>query len=202
MKKLIALLLAAVLCLSLAACGEKNNTPADSAVDGGKSSTPANLVVDGKEISVTDFLIEHLNEYIQSEGYLERKANFEAIFGNEENNFSVTRVIEVSADNIGPDKLSFHFLEIKADCLYMSDSSTVMKTILLVVDYNSGKLYDEFTVDNNWQNKGGVEQQTFELLHGGLALDDYDGGPLINDSETRTELAESEIAKINEAIQE
>ena len=77
-----------------------------------------------------------------------------------------------------------------------------MKTILLIVDYNSGKLYDEFTVDNDWQNKGGVEQQTFELLHGGLALDDYDGGPLINDSETRTELAESEIAKINEAIQE
>ena len=109
MKKLIALLLAAVMCLSLAACGEKNNAPADSAVDGGKNSAPANLVVDGKEISVTDFLIEHLNEYIQSEGYLERKANFEAIFGNEENNFSVTRVIEVSADNIGPDQLSFHF---------------------------------------------------------------------------------------------
>ena len=38
MKKLIALLLAAVLCLSLAACGEKNNTPADSAVDGGKAA--------------------------------------------------------------------------------------------------------------------------------------------------------------------
>ena len=28
----------------------------------------------------------------------------------------------------------------------------------------------------------------------------YDGGPLINDSETRTELAESEITKINQAL--
>lgn len=28
----------------------------------------------------------------------------------------------------------------------------------------------------------------------------YDSGPLINDSETRTELAESEIAKINQAL--
>ena len=46
------------------------------------------------------------NEYIQSEGYLDRKANYEAIFGNEENNFSVTRVINLSADNIGSDKLS------------------------------------------------------------------------------------------------
>lgn len=202
MKKLIALLLAAVLCLSLAACGEKNNTPADSAVDGGKSSTPANLVVDGKEISVTDFLIEHLNEYIQSEGYLERKANFEAIFGNEENNFSVTRVIEVSADNIGPDKLSAHFLAIKADCGWAVDGD-LNKSILLIADYSNGKVYDEFTADDDWQNEeGSMEQQIWYLLHGPLVGDDYDGGIILTDSETRTELAESEIAKINEAIQE
>lgn len=44
-----------------------------------KNSAPADLVVDGDESSVSDFLIEHLNEYIQSEGYLDRKANYEAI---------------------------------------------------------------------------------------------------------------------------
>lgn len=201
MKKLIALLLAAVLCLSLAACGEKSNAPADSAVDGGKSSTPANLVVDGKEISVTDFLIEHLNEYIQSEGYLERKANFEAIFGNEENNFSVTRVIEVSADNIGSDKLSIHFLAIKADCGWAVDGD-LNDSILLVANYSNGKVYDEFTVDDDWQNKeDSVEQQIWVLLHSILSSDDYDGGIILTDSEMRTELSESEIAKINEAIQ-
>ncbi len=78
----------------------------DPAVEDEKNSAPADLVVDGDESSVSDFLIGYLNEYIQSEGYLERKASFEAIFGNEENNFSVTRVIELSADNLGPDKLS------------------------------------------------------------------------------------------------
>ena len=30
----------------------------------------------------------------------------------------------------------------------------------------------------------------------------YDGGLLINDSETRTKLAESEIAKINQALKQ
>ena len=30
----------------------------------------------------------------------------------------------------------------------------------------------------------------------------YDGGPLMNDSETRTKLAESEIAKINQALKQ
>lgn len=71
-----------------------------------KNSTPVDLVVDGDESSISDFLIGYLNEYIQSEGYLERKASFKAIFGNEENNFSVARVINLSADNLGPDKLS------------------------------------------------------------------------------------------------
>lgn len=88
----------------------------DPAVEDEKNSAPADLVVDGDESSVSDFLIGYLNEYIQSENCLERKASFEAIFGNEENNFSVTRVIELSADNLGPDKLSIHVLAIKADC--------------------------------------------------------------------------------------
>ena len=78
----------------------------DPAVEDEKNSVPADLVVDGDESSVSDFLIGYLNEYIQSEGYLERKANYEAITDDKENNLSVTRVIDLSADNIGSDKLS------------------------------------------------------------------------------------------------
>lgn len=48
-----------------------------------KNSAPADLVVDGDESSVSDFLIGYLNEYIQSEGYLDRKANYEAITGDQ-----------------------------------------------------------------------------------------------------------------------
>lgn len=51
----------------------------DPAVEDEKNSAPADLVVDGDESSVSDFLIGYLNEYIQSEGYLDRKANYEAI---------------------------------------------------------------------------------------------------------------------------
>ena len=51
----------------------------DPAVEDEKNSTPADLVVDGDESSVSDFLIGYLTEYIQSEGYLDRKANYEAI---------------------------------------------------------------------------------------------------------------------------
>lgn len=202
MKKLIALLLAVVLCLSLAACAATNDAPANPVADEAKSNTPTNLVVDGKEISVTDFLIEHLNEYIQSEGYLERKANYEAITGDKENNLSVTRVIDLSADNIGPDKLSIHFLAIKADCGWAVDGD-LNESILLIADYSNGKVYDEFTLDDDWQNEdGSVEQQIWYLLHGILNSNDYDSGIILTDSETRTELSKSEIAKINQALKQ
>ena len=55
----------------------------DPAVEDEKNSVPADLVVDGDESSVSDFLIGYLNEYIQSEGYLDRKANYEAITGDQ-----------------------------------------------------------------------------------------------------------------------
>ena len=103
----------------------------------------------------------NINEYIQSEGYLERKASFEAIFGNEENNFSVTRVIELSADNL-----------------------------------RSGQAVHSQNKENS------VEQQIGVLLHSILNSDDYDGGIILTDSETRTELSESEIAKINQALKQ
>ena len=39
------------------------------------------------------------------------------------------------------------------------------------------------------------------MLHGALQGSGYDGGVRVTDSETRTELPKSEIAKINKAIQ-
>ena len=98
MKKWIALLLAAILCLNLAACGGKNDASESN-------DAPANIVVDGKGTSVKEFLIEHLSEYIQSDAYLQREKDFEDIF-REARDFTVTRVIEVSADGLGANNLS------------------------------------------------------------------------------------------------
>ena len=186
MKKLIALLLAAVLCLSLAACGVKNDAPTD-------------IVVDGKETSVKDFLIEHLSEYIQSDAYLKREKDFEDIF-REARDFTVTRVIEVSADGLGANNLSVHFLAVKADCDWAVDGNGY-SDILLVADYNSGNVYDEFMADDSWQNDdGSMEQQIWYMLHGPLVGSGYEGGTIITDSETHTELSASDIAEINQAL--
>lgn len=190
MKRLSALLLALVMALSLCACGGKNDANAPSA---------APIVVDGKETSVKEFLIDHLSEYIQSDAYLQREKDFEGIFGDARD-FAVTRVIEISADNLGENSLSVHFLAVKADCDFAVDGGSY-DNILLIVDYTDGNVYDEFMVDDSWQNKNGsMEQQIWYMLHSALVGSGYDGGTIIVDSETRTELSESDIAEINEAL--
>ena len=190
MKRLSALLLALLMALSLCACGGKNDANAPSA---------APIVVDGKETSVKEFLIDHLSEYIQSDAYLQRKKDFEGIFGDARD-FAVTRVIEISADNLGENSLSVHFLAVKADCDFAVDGGSY-DNILLIVDYTDGNVYDEFMVDDSWQNKNGsMEQQIWYMLHSALVGSGYDGGTIIVDSETRTELSDSDIAEINEAL--
>ena len=190
MKRLSALLLALLMALSLCACGGKNDANAPSA---------APIVVDGKETSVKEFLIDHLSEYIQSDAYLQREKDFEGIFGDARD-FAVTRVIEISADNLGENSLSVHFLAVKADCDFAVDGGSY-DNILLIVDYTDGNVYDEFMVDDSWQNKNGsMEQQIWYMLHGALVGSGYDGGTIIVDSETRTELSGSDIAEINEAL--
>ena len=192
MKRLSALLLALVMALSLCACGGKNDANANA-----PSAAP--IVVDGKETSVKEFLIDHLSEYIQSDAYLQREKDFEGFFGDARD-FAVTRVIEISADNLGENSLSVHFLAVKADCDFAVDGGSY-DSILLIVDYTDGNVYDEFMVDDSWQNKNGsMEQQIWYMLHGALVGSGYDGGTIIVDSETRTELSESDIAEINEAL--
>ena len=90
----------------------------------------------------------------------------------------------------------------KADCGWAVNSDTY-DNILLKADYSSGKVYDEFTVDDDWQNKeNSLEQQIWVLLHSILNSDDYDGSIILTDFETRTELAESEITKNNQALKQ
>ena len=101
-----------------------------------------------------------------------QKSELRSDNGDKENNLSVTRVIDLSADNIGSDKLSIHVFEIKADCGWAVNGDTY-DNILLIADYSSGKVYDEFTVDDDWQNKeNSVEQQIWVLLHSILNSDD------------------------------
>lgn len=228
MKKWFALLLTAVLCLSLtnlllaaALClslgtrdGKKgentaasSDAPANIVVDekeisatAASSDAPANIVVDGKEISVKDFLIEHLSAYIQSDAYLARKAAFEKSSGRKAPPFTVTYAFELKLDNYGSECLSLHFFMVKAKCASSVDG-IAYNSVTMAIDYDTGTLYDQFSVDESWLEKSEKEQAIYIAAAGGYFVDEfYNGEPILDDSEIHIPLSDSDIAEVNQAL--
>lgn len=217
MKKWIALLLTAVLCLSVtnlllaaALClslatrdGKKGeNTVASREISAtvASSDAPANIVVDGKEISVKDFLIEHLSAYIQSDAYLARKAAFEENSGRKAPPFSVTYAFELKLDNFGSEQLSLHFFMVKAKCASFVDG-IVYDSVTMAIDYDTGTVYDQYSVDESWMEKSEKEQAIYIAAAGGCFVDTYyNGEPILMDSEIHIPLSDSDIAEVNQAL--
>ena len=197
MKKLTALLLAAIMCLSLAACGGKKDENTGASGDG---DAPANIVVDGKEVSAKDFLIEHLSAYIQSDAYLARKAAFEENFAQKAQPFAVTYAFELKADDIGSEHLTLHFFMVKANCDSFVDGMGY-DSLAMAIDYDTGMVYDQFSVDESWMEKSEKEQAIYIAAAGGIFKSaDYNGEPIFVDSETHIPLSESDIAEVNQAL--
>ena len=208
MKKWIALLLTAVLCLSVtnlllaaALClslgtrdGKKGENPVAS------SDAPANIVVDGEEISAKDFLIEHLNAYIQSDAYLARTAAFEKNFGRKALPFAVTYAFELKLGNFGSEQLSLHFFMVKAKCASFVDG-IAYDSVTMAIDYDTGTVYDQYSVDESWMEKSEKEQAIYIAAAGGCFVDPfYNGEPIFVDSEIHIPLSDSDIAEVNQAL--
>ena len=185
MKKIFALILVLVMSLSLVACGNK----------------VSKIEVDGKKVSVTDFLIEHLGEYMSTEEFASREARFLEMFdGSEPIPFTVTRVLEVVAEDIGEDKTTAHYLLVKADWGWGKgdDADTI---IALVVNYNTGVVLDSYMVDESaLEVPDSQEYLDYVLLHCAFISHDYVDQIILTPTEKRTELSEVDIAKINEGL--
>ena len=217
MKKWIALLLTAVLCLSVtnlllaaALClslGTRDGKKGENTVASGEisataasSDAPANIVVDGKEISAKDFLIEHLSAYIQSDAYLARKAAFEENSGRKAPPFSVTYAFELKLDDFGSEQLSLHFFMVKAKCASVVDG-IAYDSVTMAIDYDTGTVYDRYSVDESWMEKSEKEQAIYIAAAGGYFVDTYyNGEPILMDSEIHIPLSDSDIAEVNQAL--
>ena len=217
MKKWIALLLTAVLCLSLtnlllaaALClslgtrdgkkGENTVASREISATAASSDAPANIVVDGKEISAKDFLIEHLSSYLQSEAYLARKAAFEETFAREAPPLAVTYAFELKLDDFGSEQLSLHFFMVKAKCASVVDG-IAYDSVTMAIDYDTGTVYDQYSVDESWMEKSEKEQAIYIAAAGGCFVDTfYNGEPIFADSEIHIPLSDSDIAEVNQAL--
>lgn len=183
------LVLAAALCLSLAVRGwEYDGEP------------PANIVVDGKEISARDFLIAHLSAYMQSDGYLARTAEFEKELGRQAQPFAVTYAFELKVDGWGRENQPLHFFMVKANCDSFVDG-ILYDSVTMAIDYDTGTVYDRYSVDESWMGKSEKEQAIYIAAEGGCFPDNYySGEPIFMDSETHIPLSDSDIAEINQAL--
>ena len=197
------LLLAAALCLSLGTRdgkkGENTVASREISATAASSDAPANIVVDGKEISAKDFLIEYLNVYIQSDVYLARKAAFEENSGRKAPPFAVTYAFELKT-NIGIENMPVHFFMVKAKCASFVDG-IAYDSVTMAIDYDTGTVYDRFSVDESWMEKSEKEQAIYIAAAGGYFVDPfYNGEPIFADSEIHIPLSDSDIAEINQAL--
>lgn len=187
------LVLAAVLCPSLAVRGGEK----DASIS---SEPPANIVVDGEEISAKDFLIAHLSAYIQSDAYLARAAEFEKASAQQAQPFAVTYAFELKLDGWGKENQPLHFFMVKANCDSFVDG-VFYDSVTMAIDYDTGAVYDRYSVDESWLEKSEKEQAIYIAAEGGCFKDNYySGEPIFVDSETHISLSDSDIAEINQAL--
>ena len=132
--------------------------------------------------------------------YLARTEAFEQTFAQEAQPFAVTYAFELKMDGFGSENIPLHFFMVKANCDSFVDD-TWLDSVTLAIDYDTGTVYDQYSVDESWLEKSEKEQAIYIAAEGGCFGDvNYNGEPIFVDSETHIPLSDSDIAEINQAL--
>ena len=207
MKRILVLILAVLMCFSLTGCAKKygdikvSRKAEKAALTDRYENEVDPLVIDNEEVPVTDFLIEHLGEYLKREDHLARVQEYTNLGGGEPKEFEVTRVIESYVEGLGSPEYTAHFIGVQADCSWGADGVRYDRMVL-AVSYVTGEVLSQFDYDKSrYENAKGWENCWYNMLFGPLCSMDYNGEALINSrTETTTELSQEEIDIINEAL--
>lgn len=142
-----------------------------------------------------------MREYTSTEEFADREKRFVDTFETPGKPFTVTRAIELKVDGKAIGSISIHYLLVKADWQYAIDDDFNADDILIVVNYDTGEVFDPFMADESWlENTGSIDYWNYAMLNGALCGSGYDGGVIVTDSGTRTELSVSDIAEVNQAL--
>ena len=200
MKKLFVLFLSLALVLIFCSCGVKR-TPSGVIVPKDDGIVD-NIVINGEEVSAVDFVTESCNNFIQSEKYLAAYAKYTENYEAEP--FEVTRVLDLKAYGLGPNKLNIHYMLIKATCCWADGEDFFAKEITLVADYDTGEVWSSFDCDESWQEDGEAKEYwTWVMLNSCFTSSAYVNDAFIGDDlETRAEFTAEDIAAVNAGIKE
>ena len=188
MKRMIALTLALVMCLSLAACGKK---PVQSEIENFEAKSNVELTA------------EAVNTLLASKEYQEKNGAFEEATGSESRKPEVSYVMEYKNDSF--EGFSLHLLLINLSVDFAVKGGFNDRTTL-VVDLTNGKWCDEIRSDfEKWQNSfdgscKSVEDCYFIFLQPTFVEAGQSGGVFWSESETYTVLTAEELAQVNAAL--
>lgn len=189
MKKMIALLLAAVVCMSLAACGG-NKT--DKAADGKSNGLTAEqrLVADA------------VNNELQSEKFAAWQTLYKETTASDPKAPEVSAVMHYIIEDFEGEKMDCYLVDITADVGHSApDGNTYMDHRFGLFVSSDGKtVIDSITVDApsfNGDTSTPEGRATFLLWIFGGMMDGSHEGSFLNDSETVTEWSADEVAIIN-----
>ena len=189
MKKWIALLLAAVLCLSLAACG--GNKP-DEAADGEGSGLTAEQ----------QLIVDAVKTEVQSERFSEWQTLYKKDMGSDPKAPEVSAVMHYEIEDFEGEKIDCYLIDITAGvCHGAPDGNTYTDSRYGLFVSSDGKMViDSITVDAlyfNGDTSTPEGRATYLLwIFGGMMDGTYEGS-FLNDSETVIEWSADEVASLN-----
>ncbi|MDD7771231.1 MAG: hypothetical protein PT958_00475 [Firmicutes bacterium] len=189
MKKWIALLLAAVLCLSLAACGG-NKTDGAAVSEGSGLTAEQQLIVNAVKTEV------------QSEKFAEWQTLYKNDMGSDPKAPEVSAVMHYEVEDFDGEKIDCYLIDITADVRHSApDGNTNTDSRYGLFVSSDGKtVIDSITVDApsfNGDTSTLEGKATYLLWIFGGMMDGTHEGNFLNDSETVTEWSADEVAIIN-----
>ena len=189
MKKLVALLLVAVMCFALVACGSKK--PVQSEIENFSEKTNVELTV------------EAVNALLASKEYAQKTAKYEDTFQQKVRTPKVTYVMEYHLDSF--DGFALNLLLINLEIDYAVDDGAMDRTTL-VVDLENGKWCDEVRSDfAKWQNSfdgvcKSVEDCYFIFLQNTFVEAGNSGSVFLNENESYSVFSDEELATVNAGL--
>ena len=190
MKKLIALLLTAVLCFAFCACG------------GGNTDMEIEL---NDDMTGEDVVIASMKAFMEGELYDKLVGGYEEMTGETGREFTVTRATEYQIPDL--EGKAYHLMMMNADAdVYSEPDNCFFDRVILMVDMETGKVYDNYYCLNVNSYMGQMETEEDVLtycmaVYNSYLMDCNDGIMTSAESdETHVELSSDEIAAINQAI--